>query len=84
METRVNVIIPSALFSKSKQLVKKGYFSNFSELVREGLRKEIIQYEEQVIILTEDERKLITLVNQADTQGLLLDEKEMKKHGLRI
>ena len=83
METRVNVIIPAALFSKSKQLVRKGYFSNFSELVREGLRKEIQQYKE-VDIISEDERKLFLLLNKADQEGLLLDEKEMEKHGLKV
>lgn len=44
METRVNVIIPKALLDRSKKLIKEGYFSNFSELVREGLRGKIMEY----------------------------------------
>ena len=84
METRVNVNIPKALFQQASALVKEGYFSNFSELVREGLRKEVAFYKKDVPLLSEDERKLFALVKDADEKGLLLDEKGMRKHGLKL
>jgi Arc/MetJ-type ribon-helix-helix transcriptional regulator len=82
MATRVNVNIPEALFQQSNVLVEKGYFSNFSELVREGLREEVRKYEEKTRLLSDDERKLFALIKEANEKGLLVDEKEMKKHGL--
>ena len=42
MTNRINVNIPDALFLKANELVEKGIFSNFSEIVREGLRKETV------------------------------------------
>ena len=84
METRVNINIPRALFHESSQLVKRGYFSNFSELVREGLRKEVAFYQKNGSQISEDERKLFALLKKADENGLLLDEKEMRKHGLKV
>ena len=84
MDTRVNVNVPEALFRKAQGLVEQGYFSNFSELIREGLRKEVKEYETETHGLSEDEKKLFALLKEADRQGLLLDEKEMKKHGLDL
>ncbi|MDP7115638.1 MAG: hypothetical protein QF632_04200 [Candidatus Woesearchaeota archaeon] len=84
MNTRINVNIPEALFNKSQELVEQGYFANFSELVREGLRKELADFQMKDAILTEDERKLFLLLQKAESEGLLLSEKEMKKHGLKI
>jgi len=84
METRVNVNIPKALFQQASVLVKEGYFSNFSELVREGLRKEVAFYKKDAPLLSEDERKLFAFIKDADEQGFLLDEKGMRKHGLKL
>ena len=84
MDTRINVNIPQALFQKAHQLVEEGYFANLSELIRDGLRKEITEYESKPSKLSEDERKLFALLKKADEEGLLLDEKEMRKHGLKI
>ena len=84
METRINVNIPKALFQEASQLVEEGHFSNFSELVRDGLRKEINFYKKDVSSLNDDERKLFALIKKADEQGLLIDEKEMRKHGLKM
>lgn len=84
MDTRVNVIIPKALFAESQKLVKKGLFSNFSEIIREGLRKEIKEYEDELPIMSNDERKLFAMLKKADEEGLLIGEKEMEKHGLKI
>ena len=83
MDTRVNINIPEALFSRSKKLVDRGFFSNFSELVREGIREKVKEYE-VVAGLSKDEKKLFSLLKKADEKGLLLDEKEMKKHGLKV
>lgn len=84
METRVNINIPKALFQEASQLVREGYFSNFSELVREGLRKEVTFYKKEVSLLNEDERKLFALIKRADEEGLLLGERAMRKHGLKM
>lgn len=84
MSTRVNVNVPMALFKQTNMLVQRGYFSNFSEVVREGLREELRKYEEKLSSFSEDERKLFALLKEADGKGLLLDEKEMKKHGLTV
>ena len=83
MNTRVNINIPEALFNRSQQLVEKGFFSNFSELVRDGIREKIREYE-NVTGLSEDEKKLFAMLKKADEKGLLLNEKEMKKHDLEI
>lgn len=81
MNTRVNVNIPEALFNQSQELVEKGFFSNFSELVRDGIRGKIKEYE---TMLSADERKLFTMLKKANEKGHLLDEKELKKHGLEL
>ncbi|MBU1201231.1 MAG: ribbon-helix-helix domain-containing protein [Nanoarchaeota archaeon] len=83
MNTRVNVNIPQALFVKSQELVEKGFFSNFSELVRDGIRMKIKEYENNTD-LSEDEKKLFVMLKKANEKGLLLSEKEMKKHGLEV
>ncbi|NQV08855.1 hypothetical protein HQ529_03325 [Candidatus Woesearchaeota archaeon] len=82
MTTRVNVNIPEALFNKSQQLIEKGFFSNFSELIREGIRERIKQYEP--IEMTKDDRKLMALIKKADKKGLLISQEEMEKHGLKL
>jgi len=84
MPIRVNVNLPEALFKRSLQLVKQGHFSNFSEVVRNSLRKEIAEYKEPIFAMNEDERRLLAMLSDADKRGQLLDEKEMRKHGLKI
>ncbi len=84
MDTRINVNIPQALFQKATQLVEEGHYANFSELIRDGIRKQIAEYQKTSSRLSEDEQKLFALLRKADEDGLLLDEKEMKKHGLRV
>ncbi len=84
MSMRMNINIPEALFQQAETLVKKGYFSNFSEIVREGLREEVRRYEEKFSFLSEDEKRLFVLLKEAESRNVLLDEKEMKKHGLIV
>lgn len=38
---RINVTLPKPLADEARLLIKKGIFSNFSELVRTGIRMEI-------------------------------------------
>jgi len=78
MNTRINVNIPEQLFKKTNELIEKGLFSNFSEIVREGLRKEIMLYKET------DDEKLLKLIRKANSEGKLITEEEMKKHGLEL
>lgn len=81
MPVRVNVNLPETLYKRSMLLVEEGHFSSLSEVVRDGLRKEIAEYG---FSLSTDERRLMNLISDADREGKLLDEKGMKKHGLRI
>ena len=39
---RVNVTLPRKLLDKSKILIEEGIYSNFSELVRESIKNEIL------------------------------------------
>ncbi len=39
---RLNITLPKKLISRSHVLIDEGLYSNFSELVRESLKKEII------------------------------------------
>ncbi|MBI2106975.1 hypothetical protein HYT57_03245 [Candidatus Woesearchaeota archaeon] len=38
---RINITLPKNLVNKSKVLIDEGIYSNFSELVREGIKDEI-------------------------------------------
>jgi len=84
MNIRINVNIPAALFQKMDNLVKNGYFSNLSEIVREGLREEVKRYEYNIPLLSDDEKNLFALLKEAEQSGQLLDEEEMRKHGLSL
>ena len=84
MNIRINVNIPAALFQKMTTLVKHGYFSNFSEIVREGLREEVKRYEDKIPLLSADEKNLFALLKEAEQSGQLLDEEEMRRHGLSL
>lgn len=84
MTKRVNINIPNALFIKSNELIKKGMFSNFSELVREGLRKEVMLYEKEKSFLSIEEKKLFKLLQDAESNNLLINEEEMKMNGLSL
>jgi len=81
---RVNVLLPEKLLQESKNLVEKGYFSNFSEIVRESLRREIINYKIGLGEMTEKDKQLLEWVRQEEAAGNILSEKDMAKHGLRV
>jgi len=57
---KVNITLPMQLFEKSKHLVEQGLYSNFSDLIRSSLRKEL--KEEHQSLSKEDEWK--RLVNE--------------------
>ncbi|MCX6695464.1 MAG: ribbon-helix-helix domain-containing protein [Candidatus Altiarchaeota archaeon] len=81
---RVNVLLPEKLLQESKNLVEKGYFSNFSEIVRESLRREIINYKIGLGEMTEKDKQLLEWVRQEEAAGNILSEKDMAKHGLKL
>ena len=39
---RVNITLPKKLFQKSRILIEEGLYSNFSELVRESIKNELL------------------------------------------
>ena len=53
---KVNITLPAPLFKKAKELVEKGHYSNFSDLVRSGLRKEIKEYQELLKLFKKSNR----------------------------
>jgi len=79
---KVNVLVPKKLMKESKALVEKGYFSNFSEIVREGLRREVLSYKIALGEMTDKDRQLLEWVRQEKAAGNLLSEEDMRKHGL--
>ena len=52
---KVNITLPAQLLEKSRQLIDRGLYSNFSDLVRSSLRREI--KEEQDLLKQSDEWK---------------------------
>ncbi|MBD3262069.1 MAG: hypothetical protein GF334_10470 [Candidatus Altiarchaeales archaeon] len=81
---RVNVLLPERLLEESKSLVEKGYFSNFSEVVRDSLRREILNYKIGFGDMTEKDKQLLEWVQSEKTAGNILSEKDMAKHGLKV
>lgn len=81
---RVNVLIPEKLLKESKSLVEKGYFSNFSEIVRESLRKEIITCKIGFGEMTGKDKRLLEWARREESAGNILSEKDMLKHGLEV
>jgi len=64
---KVNITLPVQLFEKSKHLVEKGLYSNFSDLVRSSLRKEL--KEDQQLLGEEDEWQRLVKEIRADLQN---------------
>ncbi len=81
---RVNVLLPEKLLKEAKALVERGYFSNFSEIVREGLRREILSYKIGLGEMTEKDKQLLAWIRKEEAAGNLLSEEDMRKHGLRL
>lgn len=81
---RVNVLLPEKLLKESKNLVEKGYFGNFSEVVRDSLRREILNYKIGFGEMTEKDKQLLEWVQKEKAAGNILSEKDMEKHGLKV
>jgi Arc/MetJ-type ribon-helix-helix transcriptional regulator len=81
---RVNVLLPERLLEESRSLVEKGYFGNFSEVVRESLRRELLSYRIGLGEMTEKDRQLLDWVQKEKAAGNILSEKDMAKHGLKV
>ena len=77
---RKNIIIPTELYKDVNKLVKLGVFSNFSEFMRESMRKNINEYSNY----TKNDLELYNCLDEAKKKGLIVSEKEMVKNGLRI
>ncbi len=81
---RVNVLLPEKLMKEAKALVEQGYFSNFSEIVREGLRREVLSYKIGLGEMTGKDKQLLKWIRKEDAMGNLLSEEEMREHGLTL
>jgi Arc/MetJ-type ribon-helix-helix transcriptional regulator len=80
MDIRVNLMMPEMLYAQSMELVKKGLYSNYSELVRQAVRDKINRHEG----ISEEERKLLELIREGHRNGHFLNEKEAAKHGIKV
>ena len=58
-EKRINIIIPEALYQRAVEMINKGFYSNVSEMVREGLRKQVLDYENIMDKLRENKEFLL-------------------------
>lgn len=70
---KVNITLPAQLLEKSRQLIDRGLYSNFSDLVRSSLRREI--KEEQDLLKQSDEWKNLVEsirndLKKSDLEGL--------------
>lgn len=81
---RVNVLLPEKLLKETKNLVEKGYFSNFSEIVRESLRRQLLSYKIGLGEMTEKDRRMLEWAMQEKAAGNILSEKDMARHGLKL
>lgn len=64
---KVNITLPAQLFEKSRQLIDKGLYSNFSDLVRSSLRREL--KEDRHLLGEEDEWQRLVKEIMADLQS---------------
>ena len=83
MDMKVNLMMPELLYKESLALVKKGMFSNYSELVRQAVRSEVSKYREREF--TEKDKKLFELLKRMEKDGRLISEKEAEeKYGIKV
>jgi Arc/MetJ-type ribon-helix-helix transcriptional regulator len=82
MDVKVNLMMPELLYKESLALVKKGMFSNYSELVRQAVRFEVSKYREREF--TEKDKRLFELLKRMEKDGQLLTEEEMAERGIGV
>jgi Arc/MetJ-type ribon-helix-helix transcriptional regulator len=86
---KITISIPKNMYNESISLVKKGLFSNFSDIVRAGIREELrglkhIQedFDEKVVY---DDKELIKGVKlskkeASEGKGKIVKEKDLDKY----
>jgi len=87
---KVTISLPKNLYQESMNLIKSGLFSNFSDLVRSGIREEfkelqpiIKEFDERIIY---SDKELITGVKQSIKEArtgkgkILKSDKEIDKY----
>lgn len=87
---KVTISLPDNMYKEGMLLIKKGLFSNFSDLVRSGIREEFKELEPVIQDINErmiyDDAELIKGVKQsfkevkAGKGKLLKSDKEMDKY----
>jgi Arc/MetJ-type ribon-helix-helix transcriptional regulator len=82
MDVKVNLVMPEALYNESQALVKKGLFSNYSELVRHAIRAEISRHKQEQ--LSEEERKVLKALREGHLNGNFVSDREAARHGVRL
>jgi len=82
MEVRVNLMMPELLYKESLTLVKKGMFSNYSELVRQAVRDEVTTFKKME--WTENDLRLREVLDAMKKNGQLLSSKEAAKYGIKV
>ena len=91
---KVTISLPKNLYNEGMDLVNKGFFANFSDLVRSGIREEFKElkpilnnFDERIIY---GDKRLIKGVLKSSEQvkkgkGILItSEKELDKHFKKI
>lgn len=86
---KVTISIPENMYNESIDLVKKGLFSNFSDVVRAGIREEIKElkhikedFDERMIY---NDKNLIRGVKQSmkeskEGKGKIINKKDLNKY----
>ncbi len=74
---KVTISLPERLYDEGNKMVEKGLFSNFSDLVRSGIREE---FKEMARVSSEFDRKNIYNDNElvSDVKRSVAEAKEQK------
>jgi len=91
---KITISLPTNLYNESMNLVKNGLFSNFSDLVRTGIREELKELRQLIQDFDErfiyNDKKLISGVKQSMKEAsagkgkVLKSDKEMDKYFKRL
>ncbi len=91
---KITISLPTNLYNESMNLVKNGLFSNFTDLVRTGIREELKELRQLIQDFDErfiyNDKKLISGVKQSMKEAsagkgkILKSDKEMDKYFKRL
>jgi len=91
---KITISLPTNLYNESMNLVKNGLFSNFTDLVRTGIREELKELRQLIQDFDErfiyNDKKLISGVKQSMKEAsagkgkVLKSDKEMDKYFKRL